>query len=176
MSLWASETAVSTVGPLIKVMTEPSCKPVALSQYRGKVVALIFILTTCPHCQKTIGLLAKQQNEFGPSGLQVVASAVDTTAALAVPNFIKTFNPPFPVGYNTDSNAVLDYLQHPRMVVPYMPLLVFIDRQGVIRAQYEGHDPFMDEASQEANLRAKITELLKAGEPPRKTPAAKKRG
>jgi len=38
---------------------------IALSQYRGKVVALVFILTTCPHCQGAIRCLSEDQNEFG---------------------------------------------------------------------------------------------------------------
>jgi hypothetical protein len=81
--------------------------------------------------------------------------------------------PPFPVGYNNDSNAVLDFLQHPRMVVPYMPLLVFIDREGVIRAQYEGRDAYFDDARQEQNLRSTIEGLLKPPAPARgrKAPA-----
>ena len=51
--------------------------PLQVSQYKGKVVALVFILTTCPHCQKTVGYLSTMQKEYGPRGLQVLASAVD---------------------------------------------------------------------------------------------------
>ena len=133
-----------------------------LSQYRGKVVVLAFILTGCPHCQETVGLLSKDQRELGSRGLQVVACAIERQAAEDVPGFIQKFQPPFPVGYNTDANAVLNYLQHPPAEIPYMPMLVFLDREGVIRAQYEGRDPFiLDEAKQEQNLREKIEELLK---------------
>ena len=32
-------------------------KQVKVSDYRGKVLCLTFILTTCPHCQKTTQLL-----------------------------------------------------------------------------------------------------------------------
>ena len=32
-----------------------------LSQYRGKVVALEFILTTCPHCQAASQIMNKMQ-------------------------------------------------------------------------------------------------------------------
>lgn len=148
-------------------------KQLRLSQYRGKVVVLAFILTTCPHCQTTIGLLSKDQNQFGGRGLQVVACALERAAPENVPGFIQKFQPPFPVGYNTDSQGVLNYLQHPPAEVPYMPMLVFIDRQGTIRAQYEGRDPFiLDETKQEQNLRGKIEEMLKSG--PEKGAARKK--
>src|ERR1017187_3432382 len=52
-----------------------------VSQYKGKVCALAFILTTCPHCQKTVGYLATMQNEYGARGFQVLASAIEDMAA-----------------------------------------------------------------------------------------------
>src|SRR5690349_18641607 len=63
----------------------PDGRQILLSQYRGKVVALIFILTYCPHCQKTIQSLSKLQPEYGPRGFQVLASAIEDMAKLAVP-------------------------------------------------------------------------------------------
>lgn len=138
---------------------------VALSQFQGKVRAVIFILTYCPHCQKTIGFLGKDQAEFGPRGFQVLASAIEDMARQALPDFLKRFSPPFPVGYNA-RGPVIDFLQHPIAARFIMPQLVLIDRQGMIRAQYAGDDPFMtNETQQEAGLRGKIEELLKEGEP-----------
>jgi thiol-disulfide isomerase/thioredoxin len=55
-------------------------KQVLLSQYQGKVVVVAFILTWCPHCQKTIGYLSKDQTTYGPRGLQVLASAIEDVA------------------------------------------------------------------------------------------------
>jgi hypothetical protein len=150
-----------------------SGRPIQISQYKGKVVALCFILTTCPHCQKTIGLLSKLQNEMGPRGLQGLGSAIQEGAALAVPGFIRTFNPPFPVGFN-DPRVAIDFMQHPPMLIPHMPLLAFIDRQGMIRAQFEGdnHQFFSDQ--QEENLRKQIDMLLKEGSSSPKKGTAKK--
>jgi peroxiredoxin len=142
-------------------------KQIKLSQYKGRPVVLIFILTYCSHCQKSIGFLIKDQQEFGPRGLQVLASAIDLPTA--VPGFVKQFNPPFPVGFNTNDEA-LGYLQHVPMMILHMPAIVLIDKDGVIRAQYEGDDPFMSEGVQEKNLHDKIDELMKSG-----VPAGKKR-
>jgi cytochrome oxidase Cu insertion factor (SCO1/SenC/PrrC family) len=36
-----------------------------LSQYKGHPVVLAFILTYCTHCQMTVGVLSKLQNEYG---------------------------------------------------------------------------------------------------------------
>ncbi len=106
--------------------------------------------------------LAQDQNEYGPRGFQVLASAIEEGAAAAVPGFLKQFNPPFPVGSNPRL-PVLDFLQHPMAERLIMPRLVFIDRDGVIRAQYAGDAPFLDEAQADKNLRGKIEELLKEG-------------
>jgi thiol-disulfide isomerase/thioredoxin len=147
--------------------------PLTLSQYIGKPVVLAFILTYCSHCQRTVGFLIKDQNEYGPRGLQVLACAIENGAQLAVPAFIKNFNPPFPVGYN-DGSTALDFMQHPVVKVPIMPMLAFIDRQGMIRAQFEADDEkfFGDEHGQ--NLRTQIEALLKVGAPKKAAVATKK--
>ena len=137
----------------------PGGKPMKLSQYKGKTVALIFILTYCPHCQKIVSFLNQDQAAYGPRGFQVLASAIEDGAAAAVPGFLKKFNPPFPVGSNARI-PVLDFLQHPMAARLIMPQLVFIDKQGMILEQYAGDSPFLDEAKAEQNLKGKIEELL----------------
>lgn len=141
---------------------------VLLSQYKGKVVAVIFILTTCPHCQKTVGFLNKAQKDYGPRGFQVLASAIEQGAAANVPGFIKQFNTPFPVGSN-DPMVAVDWMQHPTMLIPHMPMLAFVDRQGNVRAQFEGDDEKFFSDQQEQNLRNQIEGLLKEGAPAKKS-------
>ena len=147
----------------------PSGKQIHTAEYRGKVVALAFILTTCPHCQKVVRILSVMQNEYGPRGFQVLASAIETMAAMNLPDFIKQFQPPFPVGFNSQ-DPVQNYLQHPVIFRLLMPQLLFIDREGVIQAQYAGDDKFFA-ADQEKHLREQIEALLKAGS--KKSAAAK---
>jgi len=144
-------------------------KSVLLSQYKGKVVALMFFLTYCSHCQKIASFLIEDQNQYGPRGFQVLASAVEDGASAAVPGFVKKFNPPFPVGYNV-RQPVVDFLQRPIAGRLLMPQLVFIDRQGILREQYSGESPFLDEAKAAQNLRSKIEELLQPAAP-KKRPA-----
>jgi peroxiredoxin len=143
-------------------------KQLKLSQYKGKTIALAFILTYCSHCQKLMGVLSKLYPELQSRGLQVVASATEDMAAAALPAFLRQFVPPFPVGYNNNVEAVA-FLQHSSMLMLYMPCLVFIDQDGIIRAQYEGRDSFLEETSQEKNIRAKLEDLLAK-------PAATKKG
>lgn len=155
--------------PDLTINMGPGAKPIRLSEYRGKTVLLAFILTYCSHCQAVIRGLSKDQQELGPKGLQVVASAIEDMAPTALPGFRRQFAPQFPLGYNTNSEAV-NFLQHPPVMSFYMPALVFIDKDGVIRAQYEGNDPLLKEGTQEKAVREKILEVMNAP-----TPAAPKK-
>jgi peroxiredoxin len=139
-------------------------KPIALSQYQGKAVLLAFILTTCPHCRTTVGYLAKDQRTYGPRGFQVLASAIDMGVPGVIPPFVKELQLPFPVGYNTDGNAMLAFMGYDRNHLPHMPILLFIDRQGTIREQHEGTDEqnFFN-GRQEQNLQKSIEALLAPG-------------
>jgi thiol-disulfide isomerase/thioredoxin len=148
-------------------------KQARISQYKGKTVVVAFILTYCSHCQKAIGVLSKVQKEYGPRGLQVLASATEDMAAAALPGFLRQFDPPFPVGINTTTEFIT-YMQHPTVLQLYMPGLVFIDKAGVIQAQYEGRDSFLEETGVEKNIRAKVEEMLKAPAAAPKKTAAKK--
>lgn len=139
-------------------------KQIKLSQYRGKTVVLAFILTYCSHCQAVVRGLSKDQQEVGPKGLQVLACAIEDMAATAVPGFVRQFAPGFPVGYATSTESV-QFLQHPPMMGFYMPAVVFIDKAGVIRAQYEGRDEMLKEATQEKTVREKILEIMKESNP-----------
>ena len=143
---------------------------ILLSKTRGKPVLLFFFFTTCPHCQKATGVLNALQQEYAPRGLLVIGAAFNENSAVLYRNFIAQYRPIFPVGYSPRP-AVADFLQHAPQNPFMVPIFVFIDRKGSIRAQYLGSDPFF--LDQEKNTRAMIEELLK-GAPPAK-PAPKKK-
>lgn len=131
-----------------------------LSKYKGKAVALEFVLTTCPHCQQSCRILTKMHHEFGSQGFTPVAVAINEMAHMYVDDFVKQFGITFQVGWQVHDTA-MQFLQHPVMKPMMMPQIVFIDKEGVIRAQFEGSDPFFaDELKQEANMRTQIKKLL----------------
>jgi thiol-disulfide isomerase/thioredoxin len=138
---------------------------VSPNQFKGKVVLMAFILTTCPHCQKATQMLSGLQNEYGPRGLQIMAAAFNEMANMLVPDFNKQFRPTFPVGW-ANRMDVLGYLDHSAITQMYVPIMVFIDRKGMIRAEHYGDDPFMTD--QEKNVRGEIEELLKEPAGPKK--------
>lgn len=138
-----------------------------LSQLRGKVVALMFVSTTCPHCQETSRLMERLSREYGPRGFQPVAVAFNEMAMMLVPEFTKQLGLTYPVGYDA-RDPVFEYLGRSPMLRTYVPIIVFIDRNGTIRGQYMGDDDFFK--NQEGNLRATIERLLK--EPAKKGAAS----
>lgn len=130
-----------------------------LSDYRGKVVALEFIFTTCPHCQAASKLMTKLQTEYGSRGLQVIDVAINPNADLLVENFAKDFQVNFPVGWTTSEQMQLFMgFSNDRYVVPQ---LVLIDRKGVIHYQTPAlsGDDWVKLMSEQA-IRQHIEELL----------------
>ena len=156
------------------LLTDAAGKPLRLSQHRGKVVALEFMLTTCPHCQNTAKLMSRLQREFGPRGFQAISLPFNDDAAVAAPRFASEHQVTHPVAA-IPRNQVYEFAQLSAVVRHSVPILVFVDRRGRIRAQFEGDAAFF--LSEEANFRAKILELLKepAARPRAGQPAAKQR-
>ncbi len=129
-----------------------------LSQYRGKTVVLAFMYTTCPHCQKTAGVLSKIQTEYKDRGVQVLGAVFDDGAAFRVRQFDKSLGLNFPVGISTPG-SVLEFVQHPVTEPYFVPILAFVDKNGMIRSQYIGDEKFLE--NQDVNIRAEIDKLLK---------------
>ena len=140
--------------------TVPGGQVQSLKQYRGKVVALEFILTTCPHCQTASKVMSRIQKELGPRGFQAVDVAVNDGAANLVAAFIRDFDVAFPVGYTDDRTALRFLDLAPQRVL--FPQVVLIDREGMIRYQSDvaGDELVADETA----LRTKIESLLTHGD------------
>ena len=77
-----------------EIQTAPE-KYVWLSQQSGKTCVLAFILTTCPHCQFTVGLLNKIQKDYADKGVVIIASAIEPMSSLHIPDFMKLLKPQF---------------------------------------------------------------------------------
>jgi peroxiredoxin len=154
-----SASAVTVPRPAPEFVIRGSGGEALLSQFRGKVVLLAFIFTTCSHCQHTVGVMSDLQKEYGSRGFQPLASAFNEGAAQLLPSFVTQFHPTFPVGY-TARATVLEYLQTTANAALSVPVLVFIDKQGIIRSQHMGvDDPFFKD--QEKSMRAELEALLK---------------
>lgn len=102
---------------------------------------------------------------MGPRGVQILAASFDPDARATAANFARQYVSGFPAGW-AERDSVLEYLQlsDPRF---YVPILVFIDKKGLIRAEYIGDAEFLKD--QDKNIRALAESLLKepAGKPVR---------
>lgn len=131
-----------------------------LTQYRGKVVALEFISTTCPHCQAASKVMTKLQQEYGGRGFQALDVAINTTDESVVQAFVRNFGVGFPVGYIPQDQAMafMGFSMAERFVIPQ---LILIDRKGTIHYQTP---PLGDANSMnEETIRQRIEELLSLG-------------
>lgn len=135
----------------------PDGNQVLLSKFRGKVVALEFLITTCPNCKSCSSTMNRLYKEYGPRGFQALGAAVEDRASGLVPGYVRALQLTFPVG-TVPRRIAADYLRwsSPHFV---MPQLVFLDQKGMIRAHYVGGDPFFKD--EEKNMRAQIEALLK---------------
>ncbi len=129
-----------------------------LSQWRGKVIMLEFLLTTCPHCQQASQTMNRLQTEYARRGVQALGVAVNDATGDLTADYVKALGLAYPVGWGK-RDEVASFLQHPPMVSMMMPQVVFIDRKGMIRAQYPGTDPFFK--NEEQGMRKMIDSLLK---------------
>jgi thiol-disulfide isomerase/thioredoxin len=139
--------------------------PGLLSHYRGKVVALQFILTTCSHCQAASQMLTRLQSEYGARGFQALDLAIngrdegrDPKAATSlVEQFVRNFSVGFPVGWIT-REQMAPFMQFSVVSRTMVPQLALIDRKGNLR--YQTPPSADSDLSSEPVLRSHIQELL----------------
>jgi thiol-disulfide isomerase/thioredoxin len=158
VSLPAAGLEVPRPAPKL-VYNIPGKPPQELSQYLGKVVALEFIFTTCPHCKAASHIMSKLQTEYAAKGLQVLDVAVNPNADLLVDIFAKEQQTTFPVGWVLqDQMTSFMGFSDGRYVVPQLAL---IDRKGVIRYQTPAtEDKNWDSLMNEDAIRKHVEELL----------------
>ena len=125
-----------------------------LTNYRGKVVVLEFLLTTCPHCQRCSSIMQKLYKEFGEKDVQMLGCAVNDMSHMLIAEYSQKLSLTYPVGYGSREMSH-QFLQHPFMKTMYMPQLVIIDRKGVIRYIGSGTSP-----TRIAEMQAMIEKLL----------------
>jgi len=184
-ALLVSTIALQAASPVPRptkefTITLPSGKQSLLSSYRGKVVMMAFMFTTCPHCQALSKIITKLQKDLGPKGFQAVGAVfneeVNTPNASAnaqvTANFVNQFEVGFPVGY-APSASVLSYLGHSDIERWVVPQIAIIDRKGVVRAQSAAQGTA--DLQTESYLRKFLGDLLDEGKAPApsKAPAKK---
>lgn len=113
------------------VRNDLSGRPVALEQYRGRVVLLDFWATWCAGCQVELPKFAAWQKKYGSQGFNVLAVSMDDTAA-PVRRTVRRLQLDFPVVMG-DAQLGDQYGGLLGLPVTYL-----VDRQGKILAKFKG--------------------------------------
>ena len=135
---------------------------VSLNSLRGKVVAVLWISTDCPHCQETCEAFAPIYEEFADDGLEVLGMAVNPAAPGNIDLFREKHNVAFPIGVSTRSDW-MRFADLSVMARAYVPYMMIVDRNGVIRFEHSGTDQEFW-TDKESRLRSEV-ELLLAERP-----------
>jgi peroxiredoxin len=150
-------------------VTDPSGKQILISSFKGKILVMPFMFTTCPHCQREAQMLTKLQKEFGSRGVVMLGTVFNDASGPLATQFVKEFNIGFPVGF-ASRDSVTSYLGLSVMDRWVVPQVAIIDRKGNIVAQSlaTGSPDLQDETY----LRNFLEKLLKEGAAPAKTSSA----
>jgi thiol-disulfide isomerase/thioredoxin len=157
--LLVSLQGASVPRPLADVSVPmPDGKKIRLSQYRGKVMIVALISSTCDHCLNSIQMLGQFQKEYGPKGFQVFGVAADDLAPKMVGPLTRLRQPGFPIGY-LDQNTTMQLCDFKRDDHPFVPMYLFVDKKGTVRFQYSGNEDFFKNEAK--NTKILIEGLLK---------------
>ena len=154
----AAQPMLPRVAPEFR-MVQPDGREIRLSSYRGNVVVLAFLSTSCSHCQAVSRVLQAMSAEF--QGLQVLGAAFDPDAD--VPGFVRRMGLTYPVA-RVDRSAVRAFMGIETETRIGTPQIAVIDRRGMIRAQSApAGSPLLQSPDV---LRSLVAALLKKGATP----------
>ena len=111
------------------VLKSLSGKNLRLSEYRGDVVMLSFWATWCGDCRAQLGELGTMRDRYQDAGIELLAVSLDQNARQASET---AADASYPVLHDAGGEVGRLY------DVTKMPVMVLIDRGGVVRDVFEG--------------------------------------
>jgi peroxiredoxin len=104
-----------------------------LSEHRGEVVALLFWASWCGDCRRELERFEKLRATYAPAGLVVLSVSLDGEASRAA-TIASAAGIDYPVLLDAGKKVSRSY------EADRLPLILLIDRNGVIRARYDALD------------------------------------
>jgi peroxiredoxin len=133
-----------------------------LADYRGKVVILEFMQTTCPHCAAFVEVLDKVQRKFGNKvGILAVVNPPDNQQAVAA--YITGHKIAYPILFDC-GRVAFSYL---RKVQFDLPQVYVIDANGTIQRHFE-YSALTRDIFEGNGLIPELDRLLAGAAPPKK--------
>ena len=134
-------------------------RDIAIEDYQGKVVLVLFFSSDCPHCQTTARILAPIYRTYRAKGVEFLGLAVNPSAAQNLPAFVSQYGVEFPVGLGSSTQwysfAKFSLLKKS----PYVPHVLFVGKDGQIAEDHPGEDTAFWQ-DQGANIAAALDRLL----------------
>jgi peroxiredoxin len=109
---------------------------VALADFKGKLVLVEFLSTSCPHCQKFAPVLESVYTRFkGKVAVIGIATYPDTAETVA--QFVQTYKVSYPIVTDPGNAAAMAYLKPPPPNFSFsIPHLFIVDQEGYIRDDF----------------------------------------
>ncbi len=124
--------------------------------YRGKVLLIDFMLTTCPVCNSLADTLVQVQSKYGDK-VAVLSIVALPDNFQTVADFVAGHKIPWPVLFDS-GQVMISYLRlTPGNMNMHFPHLFLVDGNGAIRDDFDGTE---DRALTAAGLAAEIDKLL----------------
>lgn len=145
----ATRVKVGDPAPVLELPALGSGSPTPLTKFRGRVVLLAMFSSGCPVCEKELAVLERLHREFTKKDLVVLGIGADPDArelsALVHHDALTFFVLHDPRGAGI----------HAAFGTTRLPEAYLIDREGMVRAVYQG-----DLASKVVELRERLLRLL----------------
>jgi len=129
-----------------------------LADYRGKLVLLELIQTTCPHCQDLTKSIVKAKQKFGDK-IVVLSIVLPPDTPTTVAKFAKDYGLTSPILFDCGQVAASYVKADPRKPSLTFPHLFMIDAQGNIKNHF-GPGAETDAITDSSTLAKEIDRLL----------------
>jgi peroxiredoxin len=106
-----------------------------LQDYRGKIVLIDIIQTSCPHCQRLADILEKTVARYGGK-VAVLTFAIPRDTPTTVANFVAEHKVSTPVLFDCGQASAAYLKATPQNPTANVPHLFLIDGEGMIRNDF----------------------------------------
>lgn len=131
-----------------------------VQDYRGKILLLDIMQTSCPHCGAFSNILQEVATRYaGKVTVLAVVNPPDNTAT--VKNYIAQHKLTYPLLFDCGQVAASYMMATPQHSNFSVPHLFIIDAQGMIKNDY-GYGPFTQGIFEGRDLFTEVDRLLKA--------------
>jgi thiol-disulfide isomerase/thioredoxin len=114
-------------------------RDIAIEDYKGQVVMVLFFSTDCPHCQTTARILAPIYRQYQAKGVEFLGLAVNPSAAQNLPAFVSQYGVEFPVGLGS-SMQWSSFAKFSVTKRAYVPHVLFVGKDGQVAEDHPGED------------------------------------